>query len=95
MLVRLAVEYKKSGVKVAGVGLDEGGEKLIEKFAAEYKINYPIVIPPARSPLFSIENLPNTFLIDREGRLFTKYVGLVPESVLRGDIDKLINKTKR
>ena len=92
MLVKLSDEYERSGLKVAGVALNEDGPELIKKFVAEYKIDYPTLIPPADSPLRSIENLPNTLLIDREGRLVKKYVGAVPESVLRDDIEKLVRE---
>lgn len=93
MLVKLAGEYKKSGLKIAGVALDEDGTELVKKFVDEYKIDYPTLIPPADSPLRSIENLPNTLLIDREGRLVKKYVGAVPEKVLRTELDNLLSES--
>jgi hypothetical protein len=93
MLVRLAHEYEKSGLKIAGIALDENGRELIKTFVADYKIDYPILIPPANSPFLSLENLPTTLLIDTEGRLARKYIGAIPEKTLREDIESLIRKT--
>jgi cytochrome c biogenesis protein CcmG/thiol:disulfide interchange protein DsbE len=89
-LVKIADEYKKRGVNVVGVSLDEPGSEIVKKFAAEHKINYPILFPDPDSPFWKIENLPMTLLIDREGRLAAKYTGAVPENILRADIAKLL-----
>jgi cytochrome c biogenesis protein CcmG/thiol:disulfide interchange protein DsbE len=37
-----------------------------------------------------IENLPTTFLIDRQGRIAKTYIGEVRESVFRSDIERLL-----
>ena len=89
LLVKIADEYADRGVKVVGVALDEGGVDLIKKFVAEYKIDYPILIPPPDSPLFGMSSLPTTLLIDAEGRLEEKYVGAVPEDILRADVERI------
>lgn len=90
MLVKLADEYKDSGLKVFGVALDENNASLVKKFAAEYKINYPILVPEAGSPFFRMEEVPTTLLIDAEGRLVKRYTGAMPESVLRDDLSKVM-----
>lgn len=72
MLVKAAGEYGKRRLKVVGIALDEDASELIKKFVAEYKIDYPILIRPADSPLFRMENLPTTLLIDADGRLAKK-----------------------
>jgi thiol-disulfide isomerase/thioredoxin len=93
-LVKLADEFKDD-VRVAGLSVDEAGDdELVRKFAAEYKVTYPILRPEAGSPLANVSNLPMTLLIDREGRLAEKYTGAVPEKILREDIQKLIGKAK-
>jgi cytochrome c biogenesis protein CcmG, thiol:disulfide interchange protein DsbE len=45
MLVKLAGEYEEAGLKVVGIALDEDAAELIKKFVAEYKIDYPILLP--------------------------------------------------
>ncbi len=91
-LVKIAEEYKMRGVSVAGVSLDDPGSPLVAKFAAEYKVNYPILLPEAESPFFKLENVPMTLVIDAEGRLAQTYKGAVPEKLLRADLEKLIGK---
>lgn len=90
MLVKMAKDYEKRGLRIVGLNLDESGsEALVKKFVAEYKVTYPVLVLPADSPLSRVENLPTTLLIDAEGRLVKKYVGAVPENVAREDIEKL------
>ena len=88
-LVKLQGEFGGKGLAVAGVTLDED-PKIVEKFAAEYKVDYPILLPPAGSPWTKLENTPTTLLIDREGRLAGKYIGAVPEEELRRDVERLL-----
>jgi thiol-disulfide isomerase/thioredoxin len=88
-LIKLRSELGGKGLDVAGITLDED-VKIVEKFAAEYRVGYPILIPPAGSPWTKLENTPTTLLIDREGRLAGKYIGAVPEAELRRDVEKLL-----
>jgi len=89
LLVKIAGEYADRGVKVFGVSLDEGETELVRKFVTEYRVGYPILMPPAGSPLFGMDEVPTTLLIDAEGRLQEKYVGAVPENILRADIERV------
>ncbi|CAN5740383.1 hypothetical protein BH20ACI4_BH20ACI4_26160 [soil metagenome] len=89
MLVRLGKEYKERGLKIVGIALDTGGTEIIKKFMSEYKIDYPVLLPVPGSALSRIDPVPTTLLIDAEGRLAKKYVGELPEKILREDIEKL------
>lgn len=89
MLVELADQYEKQGLRIVGIALDEDGTEIIKKFAAEYKIDYPILLPVPGSALSRIDPVPTTILIDRNGFLSKKYVGELPEDILRADIEKL------
>ncbi len=94
MLINLGKEYKDRGLKIVGIALDTGGTNLIKKFIAEYKIDYPILLPVPGSALSRIDPVPTTILIDSEGRLAKKYVGELPEDILREDIEQLTEKSK-
>jgi thiol-disulfide isomerase/thioredoxin len=83
-LVALGNEHKKDGLEIAGISLDED-LALVPEFIAEYKVNYPILIPDAASPWRKLDNTPTTLLIDRQGKLIQKYIGAVPEETLRTD----------
>lgn len=91
MLVKLGGEYKPRGLEIVGIALDKNAG-LIKKFAAEYKIDYPILLPVPGSALSRIDPLPTTLLIDSEARLVKKYIGELPEKLLREDIENLIEE---
>ncbi len=89
ILVKLGDEFKPRGLTIVGIALDKDGVAVIKKFAAEYKIDYPILLPVPGSALSRIDPVPTTLLIDTEGRLAKKYVGAMPEELLRTDVEKL------
>lgn len=89
MLVNLGREYKTRGLEIVGIALDDDGAGNIQKFVADYKIDYPILLPVPGSRLARIDPVPTTLLIDSQGRLAKKYVGAMPEKILRADIEKL------
>ena len=90
MLVKLADEFEERGLRVVGIALDKDGVGIIKKFVAQYKIDYPILLPVPGSRLSEIDPVPTTLLIDAEGRLAKKYVGAMPEEILRADVEKLV-----
>ena len=92
MLVKLSDEFESRGLKIVGIALDTGGTNLIKKFVAEYKVDYPILLPVPGSALSRIDPVPTTLLIDSEGRLAKKYVGELTEKILREDIAKLTER---
>jgi 5'-nucleotidase/UDP-sugar diphosphatase len=89
MLVSLGKEYKTRGLEIVGIALDEDGAGNVKKFVADYKIDYPVLLPVPGSRLARIDPVPTTLLIDSQGRFVKKYVGLIPEKILRADLDKL------
>lgn len=94
LLVSLGKEFKPRGLEIVGIALDDDGAGNIKKFVAEYEIDYPILLPVPGSRLSRIDPVPTTLLIDAEGRLAKKYVGAMPEKILRADIEKLTKGIK-
>lgn len=90
MLVKVAEEYKERGVAVAGIALDQDGSDQVIKFAADYRVSYPILLPEAGSPWFALSSLPMSILIGKDGRMAAKYIGAVPEKTLRADLERLL-----
>ena len=78
--------YKDKGLAVVGISLDGDGWKVLRPFLKNtMKIPYRIALgDDATAALFKIENMPDTFLIDRQGRIAASYRGLVD----RDDIEK-------
>lgn len=78
-------------LEMAGVAMDEGGDAVVRQFVTSAGIPYPILLPPASSPFAdSIQNLPTTFLLDKEGRIAKEYFGAVSETTVRRDVDSLL-----
>jgi peroxiredoxin len=71
-------KYATQGLSVVGVSLDSDGWKVVEPFIKTAKVPYQIVLgDDATAKTYSIENMPDTFLIDRQGRIAAAYSGLV------------------
>lgn len=77
-LVALQDKYKNQ-VIVIGVSEDEGPVESVRKFATQYKVNYPIAMttPEMRTLFPGISALPTTFMLDKDGRIAQKHVGLL------------------
>lgn len=85
-------KYKDRGFTVLGVSMDDGGWKDVKPFVAEKKINYQIVLGDDKTSdqYGSVEALPTTFVIDREGRIASVHVGLVDKKEFDDAIQKLL-----
>jgi thiol-disulfide isomerase/thioredoxin len=77
-LIALQNKYQDQLV-VLGISEDEGDIPLVKKFAAEHDINYPLIMatPEIRKVFPEVMALPTTFLLDRDGKLVQKTVGLL------------------
>ena len=77
-LVALQEKYKDQ-VIVIGISEDEGPVEGVRKFATQYKVNYPIAMTtPELQKLFpGIAALPTTFMLDKDGKVAQKHVGML------------------
>jgi len=92
--VALQKQYENDGLVIVGVSLDRGNdaEKKVRDFAAKHQINYPLamgdgdIVEAFGSVAGSIQAIPTTFLIDREGNVVHHKVG----SMDTADYEQLI-----
>jgi cytochrome c biogenesis protein CcmG, thiol:disulfide interchange protein DsbE len=90
-LVNLADRYRRNGLEIAGVVMDDDKNAPVREFVKEYDIRYPVLVPPSNSSLLSaISSLPTTLLFDRHGRVVRRYQGAVSESQFRRDIEAVL-----
>ena len=85
-------DYQKLGLVVLGVSVDQGDdrEKKVKKFLAKKPVGYPIAIDAAESSsweAFNVAALPTLYLIDREGRVLQRWVGVVDMAAVRAAVD--------
>jgi peroxiredoxin len=86
-------KYAAKGLAVVGVSLDEDGWKVVKPFLATAKVPYRIVLgnnPTAKK--YGIATMPDTFLIDRLGRIAAKYVGLVDKDNVETNIQNMLSQ---
>jgi len=85
--------YRPKGLAVVGVSMDEGGWKVVKPFLAEAHVPYRMLLgddPTAQR--YGIQGLPDTFLIDRQGRLAAAYMaGLVDKDDMEANIKELLS----
>jgi len=86
--------YGKKGLVVVGVSLDEDGWKVLKPFLAEHKIPYRMLLgDDATAKQYGIDNMPDTFLIDRKGKVAAAYrAGLVDRDDVERNIKALLAK---
>ena len=82
-LVQLAARYPDH-LTVIGVSEDAGGADLVAAFAAQYGVNYPVVMstPEIKRAFPGVVALPTSFVVDPEGRIVESHVGLISPIVL-------------
>ncbi len=87
--VELQKKYADRGLVIVGLSLDAKGEEAVRPFAKRMKINYPLAIatPEVIAAFGDIESIPTTFLVDREGKVRHRKVGLMDAA----EYEKLIS----
>jgi len=88
-------DYQKQGLMVVGVSVDQGEDraKKVKKFLEKKPVAYPIVIDSAESSsweAFNVSALPTLYLIDREGHIVERWIGLVDMAAVRSAVERAI-----
>jgi peroxiredoxin len=92
------VEFqRKFGPKrfaVVGVSLDEGGWDVLRPFLAETRVPYRILLgDDATRQQYGIQGMPDTFLIDRQGKVAASYLAaLVDKDDVETNINALLSE---
>jgi peroxiredoxin len=84
--------YKDSGFVMVGIAIDK--VEKVKKFYKRFKLNYPVVMSNKKLELAygGISGIPTTFVLDKSGRIYKKYVGYRPKSTFEEDIKKLLKE---
>ena len=82
-LVKLQERYPDH-LRIIGVSEDEGPAQVVETFAAQFGMNYPIVMstPELDRAFPGVTALPTSFVIDPDLRVVRTHVGLVNPGIL-------------
>jgi thiol-disulfide isomerase/thioredoxin len=76
-LVELQTKYKDQ-LQVIGLVVDDEDEEAVRNFAKRYSINYPVAMATneMRFRFGGVPALPTSFIIDAQGRVVQKHIGL-------------------
>jgi thiol-disulfide isomerase/thioredoxin len=81
-LIALQNKYRDQ-LQIIGISQDAGDAAAVAQFAAAHGMNYPVVMTtPEIERLFpNVYALPTSFLVDRDGRIAQKHVGMLNPSL--------------
>ena len=84
-------QYTAKGFTVVGVSMDDDGWKVVTPFIQKAEVPYRIVLgDDATAKKYKIQNMPDAFLIDREGRIAATYVGLVDRDNVEANVQAML-----
>jgi peroxiredoxin len=84
--------YKARGLAVIGLSLDEDGWKSVRPYMDGKNVNYRIVLgdDSVTRNYGGVESLPETLLIDREGRIAARHIGIAGKSEYENEIVRIL-----
>lgn len=88
--IKLQSEYGSKGLQIVGIALDQPNK--VQAFVKDNGMNYPVL--PGTSEVAAnyggVEGIPTTFIIDKSGKIVTKYEGFRPKETFESQIKKLL-----
>src|ERR1700692_829026 len=93
-LVELQKKYQ-DGLQVIGLVIDDADEDAVRKFAKRYSINYPVAMATdeMRFQFGGVPALPTSFIIDAQGRVVQKHIGLRDPELYEMEVRALLGLT--
>jgi cytochrome c biogenesis protein CcmG/thiol:disulfide interchange protein DsbE len=90
-LVELQQRYGDRGLQIIGISMDDSIEP-VRPFYQQFHMNYPVAMGTAKTgELYGgVLGLPITFLIDRDGRIYSKHIGATDAAVFEREIKSLL-----
>jgi len=95
MFNQLKKDYQPRGVEVVAISLDEEGASKVKPFLKAHPMDYTQVIgdqSTAAAFNVSADTLPVTLLIDKQGRIRFRHVGITKKDTLDGELNQLVNE---
>jgi thiol-disulfide isomerase/thioredoxin len=91
-LIRLQKKYAGQLV-IVGLSTDIDPPKKVKEFAKEMNINYPVAMAPPdiESKFGGVFGLPTSFILDTQGRIVQKHIGLRDPTLYELEIRALLN----
>lgn len=96
-LIDLERKNKDRGFEVLGVSMDDEGWDVVKPFMREVGMNYRVVIgnDTTAEMYGNVESLPETFLIDRDGKIAAIHIGLANRKDFEDEVAQLLDSTNK
>jgi peroxiredoxin len=90
--VDLQKQYGPQGLQIVGVAMDDASPKEIAGFAKEMGVNYPVLIgkEAVGDAYGGVQFLPESFYIDRNGKIVDRAFGLKGRGEIEDEIKKIL-----
>jgi len=95
MFNQLKKDYQPRGVEVIAISLDEEGAVKVKPFLKAHPMSYTQTVgDEGTAAAFKVDSstLPVTLLIDKQGRIRFRHVGITTKDVLEGEIGRLLSE---
>ncbi|MCL4415813.1 MAG: TlpA family protein disulfide reductase [Actinobacteria bacterium] len=85
-------EYKNKNVQFLGLSAED--KNVVKSFAAEFGINYPLLIDPTGDIFrdWKIDAIPQTYILNGSGEVVFSQVGMMSKSQLVSALDQALGK---
>ena len=85
-------KYKDQGFSVVAVSLDEEGWDIVRPFLDDLKPNFPVLLgnDEMAEDFGGIMALPTTLIIDKQGNITARHMGLVSKGDYEDQIEELL-----
>lgn len=95
-LVALHDEWSDQPFEIVGVSMDPEGFEIVEAFATEFQISYPIILDEGdlADAFGGVYALPTTFLVDESGTIVYRFIGLFPFEEMREHMNELLERAE-
>ena len=86
--------YEDQGLAILGVSMDEDGWEIVQPYAERMQINYQVLMAdPAIAEVYGgLEALPETIMIDRNGKIAARHQGLTDKSEYESEVVQLLGE---
>jgi thiol-disulfide isomerase/thioredoxin len=91
-LVKIHQKYKNKDFVILGISLDEDALPfMIKTFARDMKITYPVLMGTLDvAEGYQVSGVPSTIVVNREGKIYKRFDGLVPTKYLEKAVTELL-----
>lgn len=85
-------DYQQQGVQFYGIAYKDAASSA-QAFLAEFGVTYPSAIDPGSriARAYGVTGVPETFVIDRQGRLARHFPGAITRAQLSQELEKLVH----